>query len=178
MSRTGRQPLRLAGPMSEATPTAPASSSLDPTGSDGDASPEDEGSAAAPRSADRPRLPVVMPEPGTVVVHCNRGDYLPLMTALKADGYDLPVGVTGVDYLTHPGRDLPPRIKPERFEVVVELLSLAPSPAGPGALPGPGGRSRACRPCSTCGPAPKPTSERPTTCSGSASTATPTCPGS
>jgi NADH-quinone oxidoreductase subunit C len=58
------------------------------------------------------------------VVHCNRADYLPLMTALKADGYDLPVGVTGVDYLTHPGRDLPPGIVPERFEVVVELLSL------------------------------------------------------
>jgi NADH-quinone oxidoreductase subunit C len=57
-------------------------------------------------------------------VHCNRGDYLPLATALKADGYNLPVGVTGVDYLTHPGRDLPPEITAERFEVVVELLSL------------------------------------------------------
>lgn len=61
---------------------------------------------------------------GPAVVHCNRHDYLPLMTALKADGYDLPVGVTGVDYLTHPGRDLPAGIGPERFEVVVELLSL------------------------------------------------------
>ncbi len=65
------------------------------------------------------------PRPGAVVVHCNRGDYLPLMNALKADGYDLPVGVTGVDYLTHPGRDLPGGIRPERFEVVVELLALA-----------------------------------------------------
>jgi NADH-quinone oxidoreductase subunit C len=46
------------------------------------------------------------------------------MTALKGDGYELPVGVTGVDYLTHPGRDLPAAITPERFEVVVELLSL------------------------------------------------------
>jgi NADH-quinone oxidoreductase subunit C len=65
------------------------------------------------------------PRPGAVVVHCNRGDYLPLMTALKEDGYDLPVGVTGVDYLTHPGRDLPAGIIGERFEVVVELVSLA-----------------------------------------------------
>jgi NADH-quinone oxidoreductase subunit C len=62
--------------------------------------------------------------PGAVVVHCDRDRYLPLMTALKGDGYDLIIGVTGVDYLTHPGRDLPEGIEPERFEVVVELLSL------------------------------------------------------
>jgi NADH-quinone oxidoreductase subunit C len=62
---------------------------------------------------------------GTTVVHCNADGYLPLMTALKGDGYDLPVGVTGVDYLTHPGRNLPEGVRPERFEVVVELLSLA-----------------------------------------------------
>jgi NADH-quinone oxidoreductase subunit C len=64
------------------------------------------------------------PRTKAVVVHCNRADYLPLMTALKADGYALPVGVTGVDYLTHPGRDLPEGITAERFEVVIELLSL------------------------------------------------------
>jgi NADH-quinone oxidoreductase subunit C len=62
--------------------------------------------------------------PGAAVVHCNRSDYLRLMSALKADGYEMPVGVTGVDYLTHPGRDLPEAITAERFEVVVELLSL------------------------------------------------------
>jgi NADH-quinone oxidoreductase subunit C len=61
---------------------------------------------------------------GAVVVHCNRDRYLELCQALKADGYDLPVGVTGVDYLTHPGRELPQGIESERFEVVVELLSL------------------------------------------------------
>jgi NADH-quinone oxidoreductase subunit C len=61
---------------------------------------------------------------GAVVVHCNRDELLPLCRALKADGFALPVGVTGVDYLTHPGRDLPEPITPERFEVVVELLSL------------------------------------------------------
>jgi NADH-quinone oxidoreductase subunit C len=61
---------------------------------------------------------------GAVVVHCNRDELLPLCTALKADGFALPVGVSGVDYLTHPGRDLPEAITPERFEVVVELLSL------------------------------------------------------
>jgi NADH-quinone oxidoreductase subunit C len=61
---------------------------------------------------------------GARVVHCNREDYLGLCTALKADGYAMPIGVSGVDYLTHPGRALPEGIRPERFEVVVELLSL------------------------------------------------------
>ena len=32
---------------------------------------------------------------------------------------------SGVDYLTHPGRDLPAGVEAERFEVVVELLSLS-----------------------------------------------------
>jgi NADH-quinone oxidoreductase subunit C len=61
---------------------------------------------------------------GAVVVHCNRDQYYSLCQGLKDDGYSMPIGVTGVDYLTHPGRDLPEGIKPERFEVVVELLSL------------------------------------------------------
>jgi NADH-quinone oxidoreductase subunit C len=61
---------------------------------------------------------------GATVAHCNREQYLDLCTALKSDGYDMPIGLTGVDYLTHPGRALPEGIRPERFEVVVELLSL------------------------------------------------------
>jgi NADH-quinone oxidoreductase subunit C len=63
-------------------------------------------------------------QPGTAVVHCNRDQYLSLCTALLADGYTVPIGVSGVDYLTHPGRDLPEGVRPERFEVVVELLSI------------------------------------------------------
>jgi NADH-quinone oxidoreductase subunit C len=62
---------------------------------------------------------------GAAVVHCNRESYLELCRALKGDGYSMPIGVTGVDYLTHPGRALPEGIRPERFEVVVELLDLA-----------------------------------------------------
>jgi NADH-quinone oxidoreductase subunit C len=62
---------------------------------------------------------------GASVVHCNSEQYLALCTALKGDGYALPVGLTGVDYLTHPGRELPATIRPERFEVVVELLRLS-----------------------------------------------------
>lgn len=61
---------------------------------------------------------------GAEVVHCDRDRYVELCRALKTDGYAMPVGVTGVDYLTHPGRSLPSGVKPERFEVVVELVSL------------------------------------------------------
>lgn len=62
---------------------------------------------------------------GATIVYCERDRYLDLCRSLKEeDGYEMPIGVTGVDYLTHPGRQLPPSIQPERFEVVVELLSL------------------------------------------------------
>lgn len=62
---------------------------------------------------------------GQRTVHADKDRYLALMEALYADGYEMCIGVTGVDYLTHPGRDLPPGIEAERFEVVVELLSLS-----------------------------------------------------
>jgi NADH-quinone oxidoreductase subunit C len=62
---------------------------------------------------------------GAVIVHCNRDAYLELCRGLRSDGYAMPVGVTGVDYLTHPGRTLPDGVVAERFEVVVELLDLA-----------------------------------------------------
>jgi NADH-quinone oxidoreductase subunit C len=62
---------------------------------------------------------------GAAVVHTNADTYLELAQALKADGYDLIVGLTGVDYLAHPGRQLPGGIVPERFEVVVELMAMA-----------------------------------------------------
>ena len=83
----------------------------------------------APVQPDLQRLDIlhgcpVVDSLGATVVHCNREQYLDLCTALKFDGYAMPVGVTGVDYLTHPGRVLPEGIRPERFEVVVELLSL------------------------------------------------------
>jgi NADH-quinone oxidoreductase subunit C len=79
------------------------------------------------RAAEQPKLhgaPVVESY-GATVVHTGPEGYVPLMRALRAeDGYELIVGVTAVDYLTHPGRDLPEGVTPERFEVVVELLSL------------------------------------------------------
>jgi NADH-quinone oxidoreductase subunit C len=61
---------------------------------------------------------------GAAVIHVDVAGYIDLMRALRDDGYDMLVGVTGVDYLTHPGRDLPGGITPQRFEVVVELASI------------------------------------------------------
>ena len=91
--------------------------------------------SGSPAPVVAPALPEVHPQDelhgcpvvqslGAAVVHCNREDYLRLCAGLKADGYAMPIGITGVDYLTHPGRALPDGIRPERFEVVVELLSL------------------------------------------------------
>jgi NADH-quinone oxidoreductase subunit C len=61
---------------------------------------------------------------GQDVVHPSRDGYLELIEALRADGFDMCVDVTAVDYLVDPARDLPPSVTPERFEVVVNLLSL------------------------------------------------------
>ncbi len=62
---------------------------------------------------------------GQQVVHASREGYLELMRALRADGFGLCVDVTAVDYLLHPGRQLPDGVPAERFEVVVHLLDLS-----------------------------------------------------
>jgi NADH-quinone oxidoreductase subunit C len=43
----------------------------------------------------------------------------------RAEGFELLSDVCAVDYLTHPGRELPEGIAPTRFEVVANLLSLS-----------------------------------------------------
>jgi NADH-quinone oxidoreductase subunit C len=67
-------------------------------------------------------LPIVTSH-GQSVVCCGRDAYLALMTALKDDGFGVCIDVCGVDYLTHSGRTLPAEVAPERFEIVVNLLS-------------------------------------------------------
>jgi NADH-quinone oxidoreductase subunit C len=85
-------------------------------------SPDDE--AAAENDASLHGCPVSETF-GQRAVHTDRARYLALMEALYRDGFEACIGVTAVDYLTHPGRALPADIAPERFEVVVELLSLS-----------------------------------------------------
>ncbi|HWG74183.1 MAG TPA: NADH-quinone oxidoreductase subunit C [Acidimicrobiales bacterium] len=87
-------------------------------------SPDSPAGSPAPAGLSRLHGHPVVTYFGATVVHTERDGYLALMAALKADGYDMCVGVTGVDYLTHPGRDLPEEIRAQRFEVVVELISL------------------------------------------------------
>jgi NADH-quinone oxidoreductase subunit C len=63
---------------------------------------------------------------GQRVLHVDREGYVELVRALHDDGYLVCVDLTAVDYLTHPGRtNLPDGVVPERFEVVVNLLSHA-----------------------------------------------------
>ncbi len=67
-----------------------------------------------------------MPSASTVddVRHVPRAVYLETMAALHAEGFEMCVDVTAVDHLANPGRVLPDTVTPERFEVVVNLLSL------------------------------------------------------
>ncbi len=62
---------------------------------------------------------------GQLVVHPDRAGYLALVRALLDEGYQMCVDLTAVDYLTSAERPLPAGVRPERFEVVVNLLSFA-----------------------------------------------------
>lgn len=54
-----------------------------------------------------------------------RAQLLATVTALKADGFEMASDLCGVDYLTFPTRSLPDGVVGERFEVVVNLLSMS-----------------------------------------------------
>ncbi|HEX3946972.1 MAG TPA: NADH-quinone oxidoreductase subunit C [Acidimicrobiales bacterium] len=54
-----------------------------------------------------------------------RDRYHELVAAYQGAGFEMCVDVCGVDYLAHPGRSLPGGVAPERFEIVVNLLSLS-----------------------------------------------------
>jgi NADH-quinone oxidoreductase subunit C len=58
------------------------------------------------------------------VLHVTPETYLDVVSALRGDGYDMCVDLCAVDYLAHPARSLPDGVAAERFEVVVDLLSL------------------------------------------------------
>ena len=62
---------------------------------------------------------------GQRVVHVARDRYVAVMRKLLDDGFTLCSDLTAVDYLTHPGRTLPEGVAAERFEVVVNLISIA-----------------------------------------------------
>ena len=55
----------------------------------------------------------------------TRDQYLSVVGSLRDEGFETCADLCGVDYLTHPGRTLPDGVTGERFEVVVNLLSLS-----------------------------------------------------
>jgi NADH-quinone oxidoreductase subunit C len=57
--------------------------------------------------------------------HPTREQYHALVSAFFDDGYEMCADLCAVDYLAHMDRPLPPDVAPERFEVVVNLLSLS-----------------------------------------------------
>jgi len=61
---------------------------------------------------------------GQQVVHVTKDGYRELVAALHADGFTFCADITAVDYLAHPDRAVPGSVRAERFEIVVNLLSL------------------------------------------------------
>ena len=61
---------------------------------------------------------------GQRVLHPSRAEYVTTIKALLADTFVLCADLTAVDYLTFPGRNLPAGVTGERFEIVVNLLSI------------------------------------------------------
>ncbi len=61
---------------------------------------------------------------GQQVVFVPRDRYLAVIKALLADGYEMCADLTAVDYLLMSQRSVPTDVIAERFEVVVNLLSL------------------------------------------------------
>lgn len=77
--------------------------------------------------ADEPTVhgcPVVM-SCGQRVLLVPRERWFEVTRALVADGFDMLVDLTGVDYLLVPGRTVGAGVSPERFEVVANLLSIS-----------------------------------------------------
>lgn len=61
---------------------------------------------------------------GQVVLHPSRAQYVGVVRALLDEGYEMCVDLTATDYLLMPGRVVTEGVAAERFEVVVNLLSL------------------------------------------------------
>jgi len=65
----------------------------------------------------------VVGEAGARVLFPARDELVAVVTALFEDGFLMCLDLTAVDYLVHPGRSLPAGVSPERFELVVTLIS-------------------------------------------------------
>ncbi len=87
-----------------------------------------EPAATAPAAAPSGVLPEVPRLPDRLVDQLafpHRDTYKVMVTAFRDAGFEMCADLCAIDYLTHPGRSLPDGVAPERFEVVVNLLSLS-----------------------------------------------------
>ena len=91
------------------SPDAAPSVVDEPTGSSGSG-------GGSPRAPGRPSQEVVFP---------TREQYVAVVEEYKDGGFEMCADLCAVDYLAHRGRRLPEGVSPERFEVVVNLLSLS-----------------------------------------------------
>jgi NADH-quinone oxidoreductase subunit C len=85
-------------------------------------------SANAPASSPANVLPEVPRLPDRLVDQLafpQRDTFKQMVAAFKDAGFETCADLCAVDYLSHPGRSLPAGVTAERFEVVVNLLSLS-----------------------------------------------------
>jgi NADH-quinone oxidoreductase subunit C len=61
---------------------------------------------------------------GQKVLFVDRASYVQVLKKLADDSFDMCVDLTAVDYLLMPNRAVAAGIAPERFELVVNLLSM------------------------------------------------------
>ncbi len=85
-----------------------------------DDAPDTEVAAESPRSYGA----VHVPDDPTVLFP-TLDEYAATVEALRDDGFRMVIDLTAVDYLTHPGRALPPTVEAARFEVVASLIDHA-----------------------------------------------------
>ena len=79
----------------------------------------------APVELSLPGVPRSTSADGHELLFPERAGYHDVVAAHRHAGFEMLASLTAVDYLGHPGRALPPGVGPERFELVVMLLSLA-----------------------------------------------------
>jgi NADH-quinone oxidoreductase subunit C len=85
--------------------------------------------ATTPEEVTAPEPPMLHGVPlsdsrGQRVLHPTRDQYIALLRTLLDETYTMCADLTAVDYLLHLDRPLPDGVVPERFEVVVNLLSI------------------------------------------------------
>jgi NADH-quinone oxidoreductase subunit C len=83
---------------------------------------------AAPAATPSSVLPEVPRLPDRLVDQLafpGRDTYQRMVAAFRDAGFELCADLCAVDYLIHPGRTLPEGVTPERFEVVVNLVSMS-----------------------------------------------------